>query len=191
MWAQGIGADEGVARYAATTDYCKIFAEEMQSLYLLAFLLTADKEKAEKCFVGGLGECIERIGLLMDEGRSWARRVIVKHAIWMIRPVPEDGAEGFVISTQSPAIVGTSNRSAAIISLCAFDRFVFVMSVLERQSDEDCTSLLRCSRQEIVMAREVALRLIAAVNPGWEQPEVESILGRGFGIDRNANKVKA
>jgi hypothetical protein len=87
----------------------------------------------------------------------------------MIKPVPEDGAEGFVMGPQLPAIVGTT---AAIISLCAFDRFVFVMSVLERESDEACISLLKCSRQEIVMAREVALRLVAAANPGWEQPQV-------------------
>lgn len=39
-------------------------------------------------------------------------------------------------------------------SLRAFERFVCIMSVFEALSDEDCQSLLRCSRQEIVMAEK-------------------------------------
>lgn len=171
MLAQAPAVDERVTTYATAADYCKIFDEEMQSLYLLAFLLTADKDKAEQCFVGGFGECVERIGVFMDWARSSARLAIVKHAIRMIRPASEEG-KGFFVSAKWPTNSGTSNPFAVIVSLCAFERFVFVMSVLEGQSVEDCQSLLRCSRQEVVMAREVAVRLLAAADPGWERIQV-------------------
>jgi hypothetical protein len=172
MLAQVPSVGERTTSYATATDYCNIFAEDMHSLFLLAFLLTADQDRAEQCFVGGLGECVERIGLFLESARSCARRAIVKHAIRMIRPTPEEGANGLFVSAKSPADSGRSNPFAVILSLCAFERFVFVMSVLEGHSDEDCQSLLRCSRQEVVMAREVALRLIAAAYTGWEHTQV-------------------
>ena len=82
--------------------------EEMDSLYLLAFLLTADKDKAEQCFVGGLGDCVERIGVFMEWARSSARLALVKHAIRMIRPAAEEG-KGFFVSAKWPTTSGTSN----------------------------------------------------------------------------------
>jgi hypothetical protein len=171
MLAQMQEVDERGTTYATATDYCEIFAEEMHSLYLLAFLLTADKDKAEQCFIGGLGECVERIGVFMEWARSWARRAIIKNAIRISRPTPEDSGNGAFISVRWSVTAGTSNPFGAIVSLCAFERFVFVMSVLEGQSDEDCQSLLRCSRQEVVIAREVAIRLLAAANPGYEHTQ--------------------
>jgi hypothetical protein len=155
-------ADEAVARYATVTDYYRIFAEEMESLYLLAFLLTADNNKAEECFVNGLGECIDRMSVLKDRARSWARRAVIKHAIRMMRPVPEGDESGFFVRAQWTAIATTRNPFAVVVSLRAFERFVFVMSVLEGQSDEDCQELLGCSRLDIAMARDVAFRLAAA-----------------------------
>jgi hypothetical protein len=157
-----------VTTYAAANDYCKIFEEEMHSLYLLAFLLTADRDKAERCFVAGLEECVDRIGACSEGPRSWARRSIVQRAIRMVRPAPEEGANEFFVSA-GRASSGTSNPFEVIVSLCAFERFVFVMSVLEGKSDEDCQSLLRCSRQEIVMARKAALSLLVAANSGYAQ----------------------
>jgi hypothetical protein len=153
---------ETASRYATATDYFSIFVEEMDSLYLLAFLLTADKEMAEQAVVGGLGECVERIGVFMERARSWARRAIVKEAIRKVRPTPPEGADEFLGSANTLDLVGASNPFAFIASLRAFERFVFVMSVLEGQSDEDCQSLLSCSRQEIVMARKVAMKLFGA-----------------------------
>jgi hypothetical protein len=154
--------DEPAPRYATVTDYHRIFAEEMESLYLLAFLLTADSDKAEQCFVSGLGECVDRIGVFMERARSWARRTVVKHAIRMIRPIPEGKEGGFFVSAKQAATTTTRTPFAAIVSLPAFERFAFVMSVLEGEPDEECQDLLGCSRLEIVMAREVTFRLIGA-----------------------------
>ena len=42
-----------------------------------------------------------------------------------------------------------------------FERFVFVLSVFERFSDQDCSLLLNCSRREVAAGRNCALRRIA------------------------------
>jgi hypothetical protein len=169
MSAQVQMVDETATPYATVTDYYRIFAEETDSLYLLAFLLTADSDKAEQCFVSGLGECVDRIDVFKERARGWARHAVVKQAIRMIRPAPEGNANEFSVSAKRPTTSTTSNPFAAIVSLRAFERFVFVMSVLEGQTDEDCQDLLRCSRQEVVMAREVAFSLVAAGGPSSER----------------------
>jgi hypothetical protein len=46
---------------------------------------------------------------------------------------------------------------AAILALGAFERFVYVMSILEGQSEQDCAVLLRCSRRDVIIARVLAL----------------------------------
>jgi hypothetical protein len=161
---------EKISTYAVAADYCKIFDEQMGSLYLLAYLLTADADKAEQCFAGGLGECVEGSAVCAKELRFWARRAIVRHAIRMIRPAPDQGIGGYLVSGASTQS-GMSNPFFVIVSLCPFERFVFVMSVLEGQADEDCQSLLKCSRQEVMMARKMALRLFAAADPGYERDE--------------------
>jgi hypothetical protein len=42
---------------------------------------------------------------------------------------------------------------AAILELRPFERFVYVISVLERYSDQDCSVLLECARRDVVAAR--------------------------------------
>jgi hypothetical protein len=153
--------------YSGVADYCTIFDEQMHSLFLLAFLLTADAEKAERCFEGGLGECVEGSDVSTYQPRSWARRAIVRQAIRMVRPAPDQDKREYFIS-DAPSLPGTNNPFCIIVSLCAFERFVFVMTVLEGQLDEDCQNLLKCSRQDIVMARKEALKLFAAADPGYE-----------------------
>jgi hypothetical protein len=81
MLAQLQNVDEAVIHCAAATDFCKTFTEEMHSLYLLSFLLTANKDKAEQCFIGALGECVEGIGAFMEWSRLWRGAAIMKQAI--------------------------------------------------------------------------------------------------------------
>ena len=150
----------------ATTN---ILAEEMNSLYLFSFLLTADNEIAQHCYVSGLGECVEGISVFMDWARSWARRTILKHAIRMIMPAPEHMDNLSPISLKGAATSGKNNLFAAIVGLSAFERFVFVMSVLEKQSDEDCSMLLGCSRRDIMIARELAFKRLADTDDAYDQ----------------------
>ena len=141
-------ADKTVATCSTTTDCYRFFAEEMDSLYWLAFLLTGDNHMAEQCFVSGLGECVDQTHVSADRARSWVRRAIVEDAIRIIRPDPDESGNRLLGRAERPETVGASNPFAFIISLRAFERFVFVMSVLEGQSDQDCQSLLGCTRQE-------------------------------------------
>ena len=151
-------------RYAAN-----ILTEEMHSLYLFSFLLTADNDIAEQCYVCGLGECVEAIGVFMDWARSWARRTILEHAIRMIMPAPEHMDNLSLIGLKEETTLGKNNLFAAIVALSAFERFVFVMSVLEKHSDEDCSMLLGCSRRDVMIARELALKRLADTNDGYDQ----------------------
>jgi hypothetical protein len=67
------------------------------------------------------------------------------------------------MSLREPALSARNNPLAGILSLGVFERFVFVMSVLEGQSDGDCALALRCSRSEVTMARMLAIERLADV----------------------------
>ena len=160
MLAQALATNEGSVVHATATDFCAIFAEEMPSLYLLALLLTGNKDKASQCLVLGLADCGHRIGRFMERARTRARHAIVKHAISMIRPDPRSVGKQPFFSTKEPA----NNRFSAIVALDAFERFVFVMSVLEGRSDDDCRRLLRCTQQELATARVLTLALVTTAD---------------------------
>jgi hypothetical protein len=151
--------DDKATRYATVTDFFATFNEKMRSLYLLAFFLTADHDKAEECLVYAMGDCVEWIGVFTDWARSWSRRAVLKRAIQMIMPVPEHADRVSITALKAPATSGEGNDPfAAILFLDPFERFVFVMSTLEGQSDADCAVLLRCSRRDVMMARVLAVK---------------------------------
>ena len=153
-------------RYATTSDHYRFFFEEMGSLYWLAFLLAADSEKAEQCLAGGLGRCIDRIDVLVEQARSWARRATIKEAIRIFKPVPEKRKKEFITS-KAPGTAAESNPFAFIVSLCTFDRFVFVLSVLEGLPDMECQNLLSCSWEDIAMTRKAATKLFGTSEGGF------------------------
>jgi DNA-directed RNA polymerase specialized sigma24 family protein len=152
--------------YAIASDFCRIFREDMKSLYMLSLMLTADRDKAEQCFSSGLGDSVKANRVFREWARSWARRMIIQNAIRMIRPTPERaGMQNQVPAGPSgEAVKSESNASiAAVLALPAFERFVFVMSVLERYSDQDCSVLLGCSRHDVVLARTQAAEHLASL----------------------------
>ena len=145
---------------AVAADFCRIFENDMDRLYLLSFLLTADPQLAEECFVRGLEDAITSNRVFKEWADAWARRVIIQHAIQMIQPASVDDARAN--STHSPSDKGaTPARVAAITALPAFERFAFVISVLERYSDQDCSLLLGASRADVIAARTRAVQHIA------------------------------
>src|SRR4029077_10222346 len=77
--------------YASRDDFRRIFDEDMNGLYLLSLLLTADREKAEQCFVSGLEDAVEGNPVFKEWARSWARRAIIQNAIRVINPRTVDG----------------------------------------------------------------------------------------------------
>jgi DNA-directed RNA polymerase specialized sigma24 family protein len=139
--------------YASARDFCSIFHQDMDVLYRLALALTGDAGQAEQCFVAGLDECIEGNAVFKEWARSWSRRVVIKNAIRIISPRP--GA------TSSPAATRMQDQPVALPALenlQPFDRFVFVLSVLEGYADRDCAALLGYSSTEVVNARFRALQ---------------------------------
>ncbi len=147
----------GSIGYTTSADFCRIFSEEMSSLYLLAFLLTADAKKAEQCFVAGIGDSVEGNPVFREWARSWARRTIVLHAIRMMKPAQET----VTIAETQPMRLNIEPRLRAILKLDTLERFVFVMSGLEGYSYQDCSTLLGCSLQTIVDARARAVQQLA------------------------------
>jgi len=147
--------------YATRSDFCRIFENDMNRLFLLSFLLSGDRTIAEQCFVGGLHIAQEGNYVFKEWGESWARRAIIRNAIRMIRPLKA------VEETPSPADQSTDDARldqaeiAAVVGLPAFERFVFVMSVLESYSDQECSLLLGCTRGDVASARTRALECLA------------------------------
>ncbi|HEY1984751.1 MAG TPA: hypothetical protein VGG85_05040 [Terracidiphilus sp.] len=158
--------NEGAIRYATAASFIEIFREEMQSFLLLSILLTADPEKAEQCFVGALEECLHGIDVFMEWARSWARRAIIKRAIKLVNPVPEQPKLQSLSSIQRHSTLINDNLVGAIFTLGTFERSVFVVSFLERQSDENCSALLSCRRHDIQLARVRALQSLPDTESG-------------------------
>jgi hypothetical protein len=151
--------------YASRDDFRQVFDQDMNSLYLLSYLLTADHEKAEQCFVSGLENAVDGNPVFKEWARSWARRVIIVNAVRVInpRPMEENGR-----SSSAPVSGNGKTRPveqveiAAVLGLEPFERFVYVMSVLERYSEQDCSLLLGCARRDVVAARTRALQQIGS-----------------------------
>jgi hypothetical protein len=78
MQAQLQIGDGGVPPYAAATDFGEIFTEQ--------------------CFISGLEECLEGIGVFMEWARLWARRAIIRQAIRMMKSAPENADHWLLVS---------------------------------------------------------------------------------------------
>jgi hypothetical protein len=153
-------------QYASCKDFQQIFDEDMSSLYMLSFLLTADREKAEQCFVSGLQDAVDGNPVFKEWARSWARRAIVRNAVRVIEPSPSQKSS-HVDSTSVNVKRATHSTEqeveiAAVLELEPFERFVYVMSILEHYRDQDCSVLLDCSRKDVVAARTRALQKIGS-----------------------------
>jgi hypothetical protein len=156
--------DDRPISYATSIDFYRALTDNLDSLYLLSLLLTADQGKAEECLVSAIGECGEETGVFMEWACSWARRAVVKHAIGMIKPAPEHPDSLPLLGISGPAASPGNNTLGNIVALGAFERFVFVMSILEGQSEHDCAVLLRCSRRDVTIARVLALTRVARID---------------------------
>jgi DNA-directed RNA polymerase specialized sigma24 family protein len=88
---------------------------------------------------------------------SWARRTVIQQAIRMMEPAQKR------LAPANTELVGLEiePRLGSILKLDVLERFVFVMSVLEGYSSQDCSILLGCSRKVIVDARARALEQLA------------------------------
>jgi DNA-directed RNA polymerase specialized sigma24 family protein len=152
--------------YATAADFKQIFTEDVNSLYLLSLLLTGSHEKAEACFVEGIGESTKENHVFKEWARSWARRTIIQSAIRLIAP-----RESVVAAIRTVDVTRVMDKVpmflhaevSAILELAHLERFVFVMSVLERYSDHDCSILLGCARRDVATARVRAMQRLVTL----------------------------
>jgi len=158
--------------YASRVDFCRIFYEGAHELYQLSFLLTGDHEKAEQCFVSGLENSVKGNRVFKEWARSWSRRAIIQCAVRVINPRPIDEAPPSSWNLGGNTLAVERGEIAAILELRPFDRFVYVMSVLERYSDQDCSVLLGCARQDVVAARLRVLQQIGSAMKFHLEPQL-------------------
>ncbi len=155
------------ALHATSEDFCRFFVDNVDSLYQLAFLLTGDHDTAEQSFVTGVEDSVHGNKVFKEWAHSWARRTIIQLAIRALRPKAFDpdlievtAAHGDVKGVPEPHdVIGR------LLSLGDFDRFIFVMSVLERYSEHECALLLGCTPPDVREARTRALQEISLQLP--------------------------
>ena len=145
--------------YATTTDFCQIFETDMNRLYRLSFLLTGDEPTAEQCFLGGLQMAQEGNPVFKNWAEAWARRMIILDAIRVLHTgLTVDTPESFARGAGDCATDRT--EITEIVKLPVFERFAFVMSVLEGYSDHECSLHIGCTRAAVAAARVRALEWI-------------------------------
>ena len=102
--------------YATAADFQQIFTEDVNSFYLLSLLLTGDPEKAEECFVEGIGESTKENRVFKEWARSWARRTIIQSAIRLIGP--RERSETAIRTARCRAGDGKSSHGLTCGGLC-------------------------------------------------------------------------
>ena len=146
--------------YATADDLQSLFLDKMNQLYQLAFLLTASHEHAQESLISGLETSRHSNSVFREWALLWAKRVVIKQAIHLVNPVPQQStASSFRLfqKISEPAAMSVNQ----ILLLPDFERFVLVMSVLERYSDKDVALLLNCLSQQVEQARVRVFEKIA------------------------------
>jgi DNA-directed RNA polymerase specialized sigma24 family protein len=183
-------------RYASHEDFRKIFDEDSIGLYQLSFLLTGDLEKAQRCFVNGFEDCVTGNPVFREWAHSWARRTIIQKAIEELKPRPRHSNLP-LSATIFPNIDQLSRgpdghfEIDAVLGLEDFERFVFVVSVLEHYSEQDCALLLGCSVQQVRETRARALQRMASTGRAALARErlIDSDSDRGSVLVEDAHKI--
>jgi len=149
--------------YATSEDFRKILGEDLVRLYQLSFLLTGNHQKAERRFEAGIRACANQNQVFREWARVWTKRVMAENAIRELTPRPtrsNSSLPPFVRNQES------DNQTAyfdaeALLGLADFERFVFVLRVLERYSENECAVLLGSSRSHVREACTCAIKKLA------------------------------
>jgi hypothetical protein len=149
-------------------DKCQFLVSQMERYYSLALLLTASEEDAESCFVLALDTwskaCANLVPMIQEVVDASIKRVLVDYALRICHPSLGGSPRASTRDIQGEKLASNhSPWAAAIIQLDIFERFVFVLSVLESYSDTECADLLHCQPDEIAESRVQALYSMSAV----------------------------
>ena len=139
--------------YASIQDFCGLFLNEMDSLYQLAFLLTANSELAHMSVLTALEDC-KKAKVFKPWSRSWSRLAVIERAL---NAKHEGQPEDSVQSIRNDRSV----QAQAILQLGRFERYVYTLSVLEKFSIRDCGILLKSGKRAVAEAKVRALQQVS------------------------------
>lgn len=161
--------------------YSASFIDQMNCLYLVSYLVTADREIAEKCLTRALDEYVEGPSDFLHWADKEGRRAVLREAIRIIKPSAEKAYRWTYFKSSFGPGPAVHQAFAAITSLSAFERFVFVMCSIEGLSEEECAGLLDCPVQDVAVSRELARRIVdmdeVVVTGDIDQLVVPTLLG--------------
>jgi DNA-directed RNA polymerase specialized sigma24 family protein len=143
--------------YATRADFCAALERDLRPLYLLAFLLTANHEKAEQCFAMTVEEAQKEQTVFKDWTRSWIKRSLVRNAVRLVSPMSGQSSERRDLWTLGQAEGNRGDEINTVTQFPALERFVFVLSMLERYSHWECSVLLACSTKKVAQCQTRAL----------------------------------
>ena len=151
-------------------EYWELISAEMNILYGLSFLLTANKERADHCLEQALDEFVEGAGDFLEWARTRGRDTVLEHSIFIMKPDPDatmDFGDALFLSAGD-------HPFGAIAGLPAFPRFVFAMTTIYGKSDTECAWLLGATRWEVKIARDLTERILFINSdegpPQWPKP---------------------
>ena len=146
------------AHYAKRTDFCEVFEQDTKPLYVLAFLLTANHKESEQCFVSTIEDVFKEPAVFKEWARSWVKRRLIENAIEIVSPASGPNGRKRDLWSAGQRETHRECEIDTVTKLAPFERFVFVMAVLERYSNWDCAVLLGCSMNRVAQTRIMALR---------------------------------
>jgi DNA-directed RNA polymerase specialized sigma24 family protein len=161
---------DGSNRYATCEDFLKILEEDLHGLYQLSILLAGNHQMAERCFVAGIESCVKANWVFRERARAWAKRMIVENAIRELNPRRQRSNSSALLLT----VFSHNQQSSgpmeyfdldAMLGLADFERFVFVLCVLERYRMHECALFLGCSASEVREACAQAIEKLANFRP--------------------------
>lgn len=165
-WKKDQDLREQAEEYASHYDFREIFTDDEAGLRLLALLLTGDRAKAEHCLVSGLNDETGDNPTFRDWAHSWSKKAIIKNAIQAVSPSPHQG-NGHRRNAKPPETL-----AGAVSCLEAFERFVFIMSLVEGYSVQECATLLGSSAQDVTLTKSRAVEHVASLLPVEESEQL-------------------
>ncbi len=148
--------------YMTISEFADIFTCHIGSLYRLSFLLMGDSTKAERCLLNAFEICLTGTAIPDQWSIAWSKLSVVKSAIQLTSPSPTATRTCIIVSHNAEPPVDLPDPLQDVRQLPAFDRFVYVMSILARYRIHECSLLLNCSRRDVAAARKRALLRVAA-----------------------------
>jgi len=159
------------ADYAQAADFYQVLQRDIKPLYLLVFLLTANHRQAEQCFASTVENLFQGQFAFKEFTRSWIKRCMIRNAIGIVCPASASSGEQRDLWSPRQQTSHRDGEINSVTQLAPLERFVFVMSILERYSVWECSLLLNCGTKKAAQAQLRALRRLTAF--GKFRPEVE------------------